>query len=77
MHIQVRLYSHLKRHAPEGKAVLSLDMPRGCTVGTVLKELNLNDNVGKITLINGRPAQGDTVLQDQDLLVVFPVADGG
>ncbi|MDZ7758646.1 MAG: MoaD/ThiS family protein [Desulfovermiculus sp.] len=77
MHIQVRLYSHLKRHAPEGKALFSLDLPTGSTVKTVLEHLELNDQVRKIVLINGRPAQADTRLQDLDVVVVFPVAEGG
>ena len=77
MHIQVRLYSHLKRHAPEDKALFSLDLPSGSPVKTVLEHLELNDQVRKIVLINGRPAQADTIVQDHDVIVIFPVAEGG
>jgi sulfur carrier protein ThiS len=77
MHIQVRLYSHLKRHAPEGKMVFPLNLPAGATVKTVLEHLELNDQVQKIILVNGRPAQGDTILDEGDLVVVFPVVEGG
>lgn len=77
MHIQVRLYSHLKRHAPEGKSEFALDLPAGSTVATLLEHLELNDQIQKIVLINGRPAKAGTIVQDHDLVVAFPVAEGG
>lgn len=77
MHIQVKLYSHIKRHAPNGRAVLYLDMPKDSTVADVMKHLQLHDQVPKIILVHGRPAQMDTNLSDEDVLVVFPVAEGG
>lgn len=77
MHIQVKLYSHIKRHAPNGQAVFHLDMPEDSTVAHVIKHLQLDDQVPKVILVHGRPAQMDAKLSDKDIIAVFPVTEGG
>lgn len=77
MKIQVKLYSHYKKHAPNGKAVFHLDMTTESTVENVIVHLQLDDQVPKVILVNGRPAQMDTKLYENDVIVVFPVVEGG
>jgi len=77
MHIELKIYSHLQRHAPQGRTSFSYDLPHGTSVAALLHHLELNDPIQKIILVNGRPAQGDTILGEGDLVVVFPVVEGG
>ncbi|MFO7878205.1 MAG: MoaD/ThiS family protein [Desulfovermiculus sp.] len=77
MHIELKIYSHLKRHAPQGRTSFSLDLPHGTSVAVLMEHLELNDQIQKIILVNGRPARADTILDEGDLVVVFPVVEGG
>lgn len=78
MHIELKIYSHLQRHAPQGRTSFSYDLPQGTSVDALMEHLELNnDQADKIILVNGRPAQGDKTLDAGDLVVVFPVVEGG
>ncbi|MFP4258083.1 MAG: MoaD/ThiS family protein [Desulfovermiculus sp.] len=78
MHIELKIYSHLQRHAPQGRTSFSYDLPQGTSVAALMEHLELNnDQADKIILVNGRPAQGDKTLDAGDLVVVFPVVEGG
>ncbi|MGM0759165.1 MAG: MoaD/ThiS family protein [Thermodesulfobacteriota bacterium] len=52
-------------------------MPEDSTVAHVIKHLQLDDQVPKVILVHGRPAQMDAKLSDKDIIAVFPVTEGG
>jgi sulfur carrier protein ThiS len=53
------------------------DYPSGTTVDDVVADLQLPRQHFGIVLINGKHAQGGTVLEDGDRLVLMPIVDGG
>ena len=52
------------------------NLPEGTTVAEVLKMLNMEESVW-ISLINGGPADKDSVLSEGDVLHIAPLVTGG
>lgn len=77
MFIKVRSYAFMRRYTAHLSSRGELAVPDRATVHNVLQLLGVPDDARKIILVNGRPAQSDQVLQDGDLLVFYPLLEGG
>ncbi|NSW85704.1 MAG: MoaD/ThiS family protein [Syntrophobacteraceae bacterium] len=77
MRVEVRLYATLRRFGPEDNAPVILDVPEGTRLIHVIESLGIPDDVEKIVLVSGRPAEPDSVLNDGDRIVMFPPVAGG
>ncbi len=74
MEIKVKLYAVLQlgRFREE-----SFDFSAGTTVGDVVKELDLPPEHVDILLVNGRHADAGHPLEENDVLSVLPMVEGG
>lgn len=80
MIIQVKIFSTLKHHVPNSDKRLDDDkweVTEGATVSQVLDMLSLPEEEAKILLINGRHANRESILNEGDVLHVFPPMAGG
>jgi molybdopterin synthase sulfur carrier subunit len=74
LRITVRLYATLREgHAPEE----SVELPPGMAVSGMMKELKVPESVVTLIFINGRHASPDTLLNEGDIVALFPPIGGG
>jgi sulfur-carrier protein len=77
MRIQLKFFADLRPYLPTSEGALPADLPEGATVADVLRKYAVPEEKPKILLVNGRHAQLSDVLQEGDLLSVFPPVAGG
>ena len=80
MQITVRLLASYRQYSPVGRhpqAGYPLQVGDGALVSEVLVALPIPQDDSYTVLVNGRHAERDQVLQEGDLLSVFPAAGGG
>ena len=77
MVIRVRSYAFMRKYTAHLPNDGELSILPESTVGDVLLHLRVPRESKKILLVNGRPARPDRVLQPGDLLVFYPVLEGG
>jgi molybdopterin converting factor small subunit len=75
--VEVRLYATLKEYAPERKQLLMVDLPRGAKIRELLERIGIPEDEEIVILVGGRPANRETVLGDEDRVVMFPPVAGG
>jgi molybdopterin synthase sulfur carrier subunit len=76
IYVTVKLFANLREYGPSKSVV---DLPEGSTVKSLFKKFNVPKKEGKlISLINGQPCyENDCVLNDGDLVAIFPPIGGG
>ena len=83
MQITLKLYAMLTQYLPAGaeKNISRLELPEDTTVGAVIKQLRMPEELVHLVLLNGvyvEPARLDeTPLNDSDVLAVWPPVAGG
>ena len=80
MQITIRLLASLRQYTPAGHkphAGIPWQAADGALVGDVLADLPIPPGEDYTFLVNGRHSERTQVLQEGDLLSVFPAAGGG
>jgi sulfur carrier protein ThiS len=80
MQVTVRLLAIYRRGMPagyDGEAGYPVEVEPGARVGDLLPTLPLPQTDAYTVLVNGRHAERDQILQEGDVLSVFPAAGGG
>jgi len=80
MIIEVKLLSYLRKYLPNSGHHLGghkWDISEGSTVRQVLEMFNIPEGRTKIVLINGRHADIERTLNEDDVLLVIPPMPGG
>lgn len=77
MIINVRSYAFMRRYTAHLDNAGELDVPEQSSVADVLRHLGVPPEVKKIVLVNGRAVPPDRVLEQGDLLVFYPLLEGG
>jgi sulfur carrier protein len=79
MEIEVKLFATLRDYLPKGSGRFSCKMEiKGQTrVEDILTNLKIPEDIPKIILINGVHAKVDQVLNEGDVLSIFPPVAGG
>ena len=79
MRVEVKLFATLASYLPEpsngGSAIV--DVPDGSTVRQLLRMLGIPEELPAIALVNGRDAVPEQVLEEGDVLTMFPPLAGG
>jgi sulfur-carrier protein len=74
MHITVKLFATLRQ---ERFDIDTLDLPRGTTVGDIVKKLGISDKEVTLIFVNGVHAELITEVRDRDTVALFPPVGGG
>ena len=80
MQITIRLLASYRRYLPAGRDAPTgypREVPPGSRVSDVLADLPIPPSDVYTLLVNGRHAQPDQILQEDDVLAVFPAVGGG
>jgi len=79
MKVKVQLYAILAKYLPTNahNKTAILEVAEGTSVQEVLNGLKIPENMPKILLVNGRNAELDRVLVEEDTVSVFPPIAGG
>jgi sulfur carrier protein ThiS len=80
MIVTVRLLASYRQYLPVGhdaRAGLTYAVREGTRVRDLLAELPVPAKEPKTFVVNGRHAQEDQVLEEGDVLAVFPAVGGG
>ena len=80
MIVEIKVFSTIRLHLSSPEKRLEGDkweIPEGESVAGVLKRLGLPKGEDKILLVNGRHVREGKVLEDGDVLYIFPPLSGG
>lgn len=80
MIIRVKTYAYLRYYLPAPDKFAQdeeWDVPEKTTIGQVLEKLNLPKEIRIIVLLNGRTADGETALNEGDIVHILPLMAGG
>jgi len=77
--VEVKLFATLANYLPESSdgGSPTVEIPDGSTVRQLVRSLGIPDRMPSVILVNGRDAAPDQVLEDGDLLTLFPPLVGG
>jgi molybdopterin converting factor small subunit len=73
--ITLKLVGHLKNYT--GTEALEVELPAGADIQTLLQHFKIQPGEVMAASINGIRVDKDTVLHDNDLLLLIPLAGGG
>jgi len=77
MLLEVKLYSELKRYAPEEGNEFILELSSGATATDLLNALKIPEEIPRTMLVDGMISQEDTLLTDGCTVVFFTPLCGG
>jgi molybdopterin converting factor small subunit len=79
MKAEIRLFANFRDFLPPGSGPLSFTttFEGHKTVDDIVKELKLPDDIPRIIIVNGLHAEADYVVQDGDVVSLFPPLAGG
>jgi len=74
--VQVKLFGVFRDYGREGTSFY-MDVKEGASIGEVLGLLAIPEDAPKTLVCNHRAGQMDQVLQEGDVLAIFPPVEGG
>jgi len=79
MKVEIRLFATFREFLPPGSTTFSFtkELEADATVQGVIEALKLPEHVPKIIIVNGIHAGSKRVLQEGDVLSLFPPIAGG
>ena len=79
MRVEVQLHATLASFLPAGSrdGVASVELGERTTVGELITQLAIPEELSRIVLVNGHDVGDDTVLRSGDVVDVFPPLAGG
>lgn len=79
MMVTVRMFSHLTKHLPSEaeRDTWTVALDADATAADLLRQLDFPPDIPRIITVNDENREEDFLLQEGDVLKVFPVAMGG
>ena len=79
MKVTAKLFAKLRDRAPEAAkgSAFDVELPGACTVGDLLRDWEIPEDIPLVIFVNSVHAEKDRVLQEGDVLAVFPPVGGG
>lgn len=74
MKIELRLFATLRE---KRQKIMMLEVPEGTSAGELVDSLGIPRNEIAILMIKGRHSKMDALLQDGDVVSLFPPVGGG
>jgi molybdopterin converting factor small subunit len=72
--IKVKLFATLRDNREKE---MMMDLVQGATPKDIIERLNIREEEAAIIMINGRGANPDQILEDNDTVSIFPPVGGG
>ena len=77
MQITVELQAYLGQYSPSGDAVFPYTLPDGATVQTLVRQLNVPEELASVIVLNERSGDFEDPLHDGDRVTLIPPLSGG
>ena len=79
MEIEVKLFATLRDYLPKGSSRFSckMEVDRQIRVQDIISRLKIPEEMPKIILVNGIHGKKDQILEEGDVLSIFPPVAGG
>jgi molybdopterin converting factor small subunit len=79
MNVRLKLFATFRRYLPPGSQgnACHIKVPAGTRVADLLARFDLPTDESKVILVNGRDADPERVLEEGDVVGVFPSMAGG
>jgi sulfur carrier protein ThiS len=77
--VQIKLLAAYRKYLPLGTSSSSYDLeiPPATRLEHLLAELPVPQDMGKVVLVNGLGVQSGQILQEGDVVCLFPAVAGG
>jgi len=77
MRIRVELQTYLARYAPDGAQAFELEVPQGATVRSIIRRLDIPEEMAGVIVVNGQSEELETALNVGDRVTLIPPLSGG
>jgi molybdopterin converting factor small subunit len=77
MQVTVDLQAYLDQYSPDGQSVFEYTLPEGASVQTLVRRLNLPDELAGVIVVNDRSADFPDPLHEGDRVILIPPLAGG
>ncbi len=77
MQVTVELQAYLGQYSPNGQAVFEHTLPDDATVQTLVRELNVPEEMASVIVLNDRNADFDDPLSEGDRVTLIPPLASG
>jgi molybdopterin converting factor small subunit len=77
MKVTVELQAFLQQYSPGGEPVFEHALPEGATVQTLVRDLNVPEEMASVIVVNGGSADFDDPLSEGDRVIFIPPLAGG
>ncbi len=77
MQVTVELQTYLQEYSPAGEPVFEHTLPDGATVQTLVRDLDVPEEMASVIVLNGRSADFDDALSEGDRVTLIPPLAGG
>ena len=77
MQVTVELQAYLEQYSPSGEAVFPYTLPEGATVQTLVRQLNVPEELAGVIVLNERSGDFEDPLHEGDRVTLIPPIAGG
>jgi molybdopterin converting factor small subunit len=77
MQVTVQLQTYLEQYSPNGQPLFEYTLPEGATVQTLVRQLNVPEELASVIVLNDRVAELPDHLHEGDRVTLIPPLAGG
>ena len=77
MRVKVEVQAYLEQYSPNGQTAFEQELPEGASVLTLVRALNIPDELTSVIIVNDLSAGYDHALHDGDRVILIPPLAGG
>lgn len=77
MQVTVQLQTYLEQYSPNGQPLFEYRVPEGATVQTLVRQLNMAEELASVIILNDRVADLSDTLHEGDRVALIPPMAGG
>ena len=77
MQVTVQLQTYLEQYSPNGQPLFEYTLPEGATVQTLVRQLNVPEELASVIVLNDRLADSPDPLHEGDRVTLIPPLAGG
>jgi len=77
MKVDVELFATLRKYGPPREGAFTMELTEGDGIRRLIEILGIPLDMERVILVNGRPANLESPLEEGDKVVLFPPVAGG